>query len=54
MHITLEQRGDDTVVKIDRDGLVTDPSYAPTELIILQNTTSTSLVLDDLIKYNQI
>ena len=53
-YITLEQRGDDTVVKIDRDGLVTDPSYAPTELIILQNTTSTSLVLDDLIKYNQI
>ncbi|MCG4607174.1 type I secretion C-terminal target domain-containing protein, partial [Bifidobacterium longum] len=49
-YITLEQRGDDTVVKIDRDGLVTDPSYAPTELIILQNTTSTSLVLDDLIK----
>ena len=53
-YITLEQRGDDTVVKIDRDGLVTDPSYAPTELIILQNTTSASLVLDDLIKYNQI
>ncbi|OAL79651.1 hypothetical protein AY606_03075 [Acinetobacter sp. SFB] len=53
-YITLEQRGHDTVVTIDRDGSVTDISYAPTELIILQNTNSASLVLDDLIKYNQI
>ncbi|WP_228259920.1 SwmB domain-containing protein [Acinetobacter sp. ANC 4779] len=53
-YITLEQRGNDTVVTIDRDGSVTDISYAPKELIILQNTNSASLVLDDLIKYNQI
>ncbi|WP_445660910.1 SwmB domain-containing protein [Acinetobacter sp. F16] len=53
-YITLDQRGDDTIVMIDRDGSVTDASYTPTELIILQNTDSTSLVLEDLIKYNQI
>ena len=53
-YITLDQRGDDTIVMIDRDGSVTDASYTSTELIILQNTDSTSLVLEDLIKYNQI
>ena len=53
-YITLDQRGDDTIVMIDRDGSATDASYTPTELIILQNTDSTSLVLEDLIKYNQI
>ena len=53
-YITLDQRGDDTIVMIDRDGSATDANYTPTELIILQNTDSTSLVLEDLIKYNQI
>ncbi|HJE54544.1 MAG TPA: type I secretion C-terminal target domain-containing protein, partial [Acinetobacter pseudolwoffii] len=53
-YVTLEQRGDDTVVTIDRDGSATDITYAKTDLIILENTTAANLALDDLIKYNQI
>uniref|UniRef100_UPI00398A05F8 beta strand repeat-containing protein n=2 Tax=Acinetobacter indicus TaxID=756892 RepID=UPI00398A05F8 len=52
--VTLEQRGEHTVVTIDRDGSATDTTYAKTDLIILENTTASNLVLDDLIKYNQI
>ncbi len=52
--VTLEQRGEHTVVTIDRDGSATDITYAKTDLIILENTTASNLVLDDLIKYNQI
>ncbi|MEX5441056.1 BapA/Bap/LapF family large adhesin [Acinetobacter indicus] len=52
--VTLEQHGEHTVVTIDRDGSATDTTYAKTDLIILENTTASNLVLDDLIKYNQI
>ncbi|WP_411684057.1 GA-like domain-containing protein [Acinetobacter indicus] len=52
--VTLEQRGEHTVVTIDRNGSATDTTYAKTDLIILENTTASNLVLDDLIKYNQI
>ncbi|NHC03901.1 type I secretion C-terminal target domain-containing protein, partial [Acinetobacter sp. 187] len=48
--VTLDQNGLDTVVSIDLDGMGTQ--YNPTELIVLQNTDSTTLLLDELLKYN--
>jgi|GEM_PF-623939 len=53
-YITLEQRGDDTVVTIDRDGSDTDTTFARADLLILQNVDSATLQLDDIIKYNPI
>ena len=48
--VTLAQDGTDTVVSIDLDG--TGTQYNPTELVALQNTDSTTLLLDELLKYN--
>ena len=53
-YITLEQRGDDTVVTIDRDGSDTNTTFARADLLILQNVDSATLQLDDIIKYNPI
>ena len=48
--VTLAQNGTDTIVSIDLDGAGTQ--YNPTELVMLQNTDSTTLLLDELLKYN--
>ena len=48
--VTLAQDGTDTVVSIDLDG--TGTQYNPTELVTLQNTDSTTLLLEELLKYN--
>lgn len=52
--IGVEQRGNDTVITIDRDGSVDETTYDRADLITLLNTTASSNILDDLIKYNQI
>ncbi|MBU3846816.1 MAG: VCBS domain-containing protein, partial [Candidatus Acinetobacter avistercoris] len=51
-YVTVEKRGNDTVVKIDRDAQET--KYNPTELLVLKNTDVTNLGLDEFLKYNQI
>ena len=48
--VTLAQDGTDTAVSIDLDG--TGTQYNPTELVTLQNTDSTTLLLEELLKYN--
>ncbi|OTG80460.1 hypothetical protein B9T33_08495 [Acinetobacter sp. ANC 5054] len=50
-YISLEQRGDDTVVIIDRDGSSADQTFARADLLILSNTNAQDLILQDLIKY---
>ncbi|MGN0935012.1 Ig-like domain-containing protein, partial [Acinetobacter amyesii] len=50
-YVSLEQRGDDTVVTIDRDGSSTDQTFARADLLILSNTNAQDLILQDLIKY---
>ena len=48
-YVTVEQSGKDSIVKIDLDGKGTQ--YAPKELVILENNTTT---LDELLKANNI
>ncbi len=48
-YVTVEQNGKDSIVKIDLDGKGTQ--YAPKELVILENNTTT---LDELLKGNHI
>nr|WP_257226706.1 type I secretion C-terminal target domain-containing protein [Acinetobacter sp. YH12083] len=52
--VTLTQQGANTVVSLDRDGSSTDLTYNRVDLIVLENTNSTSLTLDDLVKYNSL
>ena len=49
--VSVEQDGANTVVSIDRDGSQGN-TYAKVDLIVLENTSPSSLVLDELIKYN--
>ncbi|WP_164709194.1 BapA/Bap/LapF family large adhesin [Acinetobacter sp. B51(2017)] len=50
--VSLTQQGANTVVSLDRDGSSTDLTYNRVDLVVLENTTATSLTLEELIKYN--
>ena len=50
--VSVTQSGNNTVVSIDRDGSASNTTYAKVDLIVLENTTASSLALDELIKYN--
>lgn len=50
-YVSIEQRGVDTVVTIDRDGSSADQTFARADLLILSNTNAQDLILQDLIKY---
>src|SRR5690606_6935533 len=50
--VSLVQSGNDTIVTIDRDGSETDQTFDRTDLVILSNTITNDLVLEELIKYN--
>lgn len=52
--VSLSQVGANTVVSIDRDGSASNTTYAKVDLIVLENTNSTALTLEDLIKYNSL
>ncbi|WP_180069799.1 type I secretion C-terminal target domain-containing protein [Acinetobacter sp. YH12112] len=54
-YISLKDDGNgNTILSIDRDGSVTDMTYNPTELLVLQGVTKTDELLDQLINNGQL